>query len=89
MSEIVLPRYRCHKEVKAAKILEVYIRDGDGGASLWFTNPKYDPVEVDHLFMAKHNPSRGGYYVVYGDGYASWSPGKAFEEGYTLIEEEK
>lgn len=26
-----------------------------------------------------------GYYVVYDDGYASWSPSKAFEDGYTLI----
>ena len=27
----------------------------------------------------------GGYYVVYEDGYKSFSPSKAFDEGYTLI----
>lgn len=27
----------------------------------------------------------GGYYVVYEDGYASFSPAEAFESGYTLI----
>lgn len=28
----------------------------------------------------------GGYYVVYEDGYESWSPAEAFEKGYTLIQ---
>ncbi|PYX85030.1 MAG: hypothetical protein DMG70_05000 [Acidobacteria bacterium] len=27
----------------------------------------------------------GGYLVQYEDGYLSWSPAKAFEEGYTRI----
>lgn len=27
----------------------------------------------------------GGYYVLYEDGYESWSPAKAFEEGYDKI----
>lgn len=27
----------------------------------------------------------GGYYVVYDDGYTSYSPAKAFEEGYARI----
>jgi len=27
-----------------------------------------------------------GYYVVYEDGYESWSPTKEFQEGYELIE---
>ena len=30
----------------------------------------------------------GGYYVRYPDGYESWSPAEAFEEGYTLVEEQ-
>ena len=36
-------------------------------------------------WLDKHNPEVGGYYVVYEDGYKSFSPAKAFEEGYTLI----
>lgn len=35
--------------------------------------------------MAKHKPVAGGYFVVYEDGYESFSPAKAFEEGYTRI----
>src|ERR1700683_432834 len=41
------------------------------------------PIEPE--FVAKHNPQPGGYFVVYKDGYKSFSPAKVFEEGYTLI----
>ena len=30
-------------------------------------------------------PEVGGYYVVHKDGYKSFSPANAFEEGYTRI----
>jgi xanthine/CO dehydrogenase XdhC/CoxF family maturation factor len=29
----------------------------------------------------------GGYYVLYEDNFESWSPAKAFEEGYTRIDD--
>lgn len=45
----------------------------------------YAPFSVDASFMHKHNPKAGGYFVVYEDGYKSFSPAKAFEDGYTLI----
>lgn len=45
----------------------------------------YAPFSVDAAFMAKHKPDVGGYFVVYKDGYKSYSPAKAFEEGYTRI----
>jgi len=35
--------------------------------------------------MYKHKPEVGGYYVVYADGYKSFSPAQAFEEGYTRV----
>ena len=36
------------------------------------------------IFMGKiiEGPDRSGYIVKYEDGYISWSPKKAFEEGY-------
>jgi len=40
---------------------------------------------VTYEYMRKHNPQVGGYFVVYADGYKSWSPTQAFEEGYTRI----
>jgi hypothetical protein len=35
--------------------------------------------------MKKHRPQVGGYYVLYEDGYHSFSPAPAFESGYSLI----
>lgn len=45
----------------------------------------YLPLRVDTDFLARHTPVAGGYYVVYEDGYKSFSPAKAFEEGYTRL----
>lgn len=46
---------------------------------------RYAPFAVDDAYVQKHNPQAGGYFVVYADGYKSFSPSQAFEEGYTLI----
>ena len=88
-----LPRYKCHKEVWALKIKEVQLVAGEGTPSgakeikrLVFENGHYAPIEVDADYVRKHDPQAGGYYVVYEDGYKSFSPAQAFEEGYTLIE---
>lgn len=43
-------------------------------------------VIADPEFMAKHKPEEGGYMVFYADGYISYSPAGAFEDGYTLME---
>jgi hypothetical protein len=43
----------------------------------------YAEFPVSREYMLKHKPQAGGYYVVYADGYKSFSPAKAFEEGYT------
>ena len=40
-------------------------------------------------YYRQAQPSKsGGYYVRYPDGYESWSPAEAFEEGYTLVDEQ-
>lgn len=105
-SQRPLPRYRCHKVVRAAKIHDVRRANAvDAGKAL---------DSVDLVFSSLHPPHHvtvdagwldrkvsaaragrdiedvavGGYYVVYDDGYTSWSPAKAFEEGYTLLAED-
>ena len=45
----------------------------------------YAPFRVDWEYMHKHKPEVGGYYVVYEDGYKSFSPAKAFEDGYAAV----
>jgi hypothetical protein len=78
------PKYRCHKEVLAVKITAMasYV---DGMSRLMPEDVSIMPVLVDAKWMAKHEPQAPGYLVRYNDGYISWSPKEAFEEGYTRI----
>src|SRR5258707_2132954 len=81
-----MPRYRCHKQVGALKIGAVALGDNDGGALITPVEDGYAPFTVDQAYLDKHKPEKGGYYVVYDDGYKSFSPAKAFEEGYTRVD---
>lgn len=83
-----MPRYRCHKEVWALKIKHVSQSADDLDSGLWtltFDDKDYAPIKVNHAWYMSHHPETGGFYVVYKDGYTSFSPKTAFEEGYTLI----
>lgn len=80
------PRYKCHKEVSALKIASVIRHGSSPGASLSFEESTHSDISVSDAFLAKHCPEAGGYYVIYPDGYASFSPADAFESGYSLIE---
>lgn len=88
---VEMPRYKCHKQVWALKIAHILSdgegedRETDGSATITLAEHGYAPFKVDHEYMRKHKPQVGGYYVVYDDGYKSWSPAKAFEDGYTRI----
>lgn len=91
-----LPIYKCHKEVRAVKIREILPADctcgPDGGCDGFAHGVILKPEDGDFLpilvpgsFMRRFpQPQAPGYYVVYEDGYASWSPVEAFEKGYTL-----
>jgi hypothetical protein len=84
-----LPRWRCHKEVWASKIIGITDptkpgNETDGSRLLNIQGP-YALLRVDAEWIRKHNPEVGGYYVVYKDGYKSYSPAQAFEEGYTRL----
>lgn len=87
MSEAMreMPRYECHKQVWALKIKEVQDNKATNPA-IAFEDEGYAPISVDWDWYYKHKPLPGGYYVVYADGYKSYSPAKAFEDGYTRID---
>jgi hypothetical protein len=55
------------------------------GVTIVPDEPGYEPFPVKRTYIDKHNPQPGGYYVVYDDGYESFSPALAFEQGYTRI----
>jgi hypothetical protein len=90
-ASIEMPRYKCHKEVWALKIAgikrdgEGENRESDGSATITPAEDRYAPFKVDADYMFKHRPQVGGYYVQYKDGYKSFSPADAFEDGYTKI----
>ena len=79
----------CHKKVHARKILGIIEHPADEFMLLFDDkNGERFSVGVDKSFMLKHEPKIGGYYVRYKDGYPSWSPAEAFEDGYTRIKED-
>ena len=89
-----MPKYKCHKEVHALKILEIVLdsdvaqsegRETDGSAMITPEDEGYAAFRVDHDYVRKHKPEVGGYYVVYAGGYKSFSPAEAFESGYSNI----
>lgn len=81
-----LPRWRCHKEVSAAKIMQMIDRLAEGKMD-WLLDGGVI-VTVDRSIIARGCPAVGDFYVRYdADGYESWSPAKAFEEGYSRIPE--
>jgi hypothetical protein len=55
------------------------------GAVIVPDNKRFAPFTVDAAYISKHRTEAGGYYVVYPDGYKSFSPAAAFEDGYTLM----
>ena len=84
---IRMPRYKCHKEVWALKIREVrtVTLNGQPMTEIVPEDDKYATFLVGSEYVKKHEPYSGGYYVVYDDGYTSFSPAEAFENGYTRL----
>lgn len=80
-----MPRYRSHKLVRALKIKKILHHDNNPGATIHPADEGYASFQVDAEYLNKHKPHEGGYYVVYEDGYRSFSPAKAFEDGYTPV----
>ncbi len=84
-AEAELPKYKCHKEVYALKIKSIEFNEVDGSAMITPDEQPFAPFRVDPVYVQKHQPKAGGYFIRYQDGYASWSPADVFEDGYTRI----
>lgn len=84
-----LQLYKSHKLVRACKLRLVSLNRS--GAILYPENGYLGAIEVDLEFVEKRLPSNlvnqtdPGYFVVYEDGYTSWSPTEAFENGYRKV----
>lgn len=90
-AERAMPKYQSHKQVWALKIADLtkpalaVNEEWDGTMYIHPEENGYAPFPVSGDYMRKHEPKVGGYYVVYADGYKSWSPAEAFESGYTRL----
>lgn len=80
-----MKQYRCHKLVHAAQILEM-LPYADPPELVLAGSP---PEVVNDSWVERHKPEVGGYFVRYANGYESYSPQEAFEEGYTLLVEDE
>lgn len=85
-----MQKYQSHKVVEAAIIQNVGELNQDyHHRKLAIKNEAdgSDVIKVSEEWYKKHSNNGeldlvGGYYVKYPDGYASWSPADAFEDGY-------
>lgn len=80
-----LPRYQSHKIVEAFQIAATQPAATEGCLVLAPTDTSLPEIVVPKDYVDKHNPQVGGYFVRYADGYESWSPAEAFEEGYRRV----
>ena len=79
-----LPEYQCHKKVRALAIAAIQINK-DKSANIAPAAYGFAPFTTRPNFPWKGSERDLGFYVVYDDGYESWSPTKAFMDGYTRI----
>lgn len=91
----LLPRWRSHKVVEAAKVIGRFLHNGDWywklegeGLIAALETPELRARIPDGTQIASESRGQGGYYVRYEDGYESWSPAAAFENGYTPLSDE-
>lgn len=83
-----MKRYKSHKVVEAAKIVGFRTPNGTSDHFELVFKPE-ETHSVPAAWVEKHadlgQPESlvGGYFVRYADGYESWSPAEAFENGYT------
>lgn len=81
-----IPRYISHKQVWALEISAVEEgKDIEGGKAKFvsFAEPGYAAIECPADMFARYTPVKGDFLVEYSDGYKSFSPRKAFLEGYS------
>jgi len=82
-----MPRFKCHKEVHALQIADFVEshRDPELPIEAVPMDDRFLPIPLSLKWCQEHDVTPGGYYVVYDDGYVSFSPQTAFENGYTEL----
>lgn len=81
-----LPRFKCHKIVHAAQVTSIIEEMAGWTVIVKDKQGKPFAIGVSASWIQKHGAEAGGYFVCYKDGYTSWSPREAFEEGYAFMD---
>lgn len=84
-----MPLYASHKRVRALEIKSCTEIPGSIARDLVFADETFSPTARPGSLFARYVPVPGDFYVVYEDGYESFSPRKAFLEGYRLHEDSR
>lgn len=80
-----VPVYRSHKHVRALEIMSCAPLVG-GGCVICFFGGRFPSQTCGAEMFSRYQPVTGDFYVIYEDGYRSFSPRKAFLDGYTLVQ---
>lgn len=85
-TQMEMPKYQSHKQVHALHIAGVEIHP-DGSATIAPKEGEYAPFTTRAGWANRFGGTEEdlGVYVVYPDGFTSWSPTAAFESGYSKI----
>jgi hypothetical protein len=76
--------YRSHKLVRAARVIGTAAMSGQ---AVWLLDDGTCRIASERLqerVPVEFTPG-DGYLVEYADGFQSWSPARAFEEGYSEV----
>jgi hypothetical protein len=90
--QIEMPRYVCHKRVWALELEAISepnyptANNPTPARQLVFRDRGFAPIMASEEMFSRYIPVPGDFYVVYNDGYKSFSPRKAFLEGYTKVQ---
>lgn len=82
-----MKKYKSHKTVEAVKIKDILHSlnaPNDWHKFLIMAEDDSQPITVSQEYIDRYTPLKGGYYVRYANGYESFSPAEAFEDGYML-----
>ncbi len=82
----LIPRYESCTKVRALKIAKIDRHEVDGSGIITPVEEGYAPFAVAYDYLRNYNPQVGGYYVVYPNGYRSYSDATVFEETFHPID---
>jgi hypothetical protein len=80
-----IPKYKCHKEVQAAEIHMISLNPDETILVFDDCEPIHFKTDEYLRMVARYQPKRGDFLVIYEDGYQAFSTRLAFLNGYSRL----